>query len=380
MAAPILYLAALAATALWFLLTGSAAALTTAAALLLWALCGLVLALPARRRVTLELAAPQTGVAHQDCVLTAQAKNASLLPLPRIRLWLRTENLLTGQWAVTVLSLSAAPRRTGETCITLTDPLCGVCRLTVEKARIYDLLGLIGLPLALPQPQEFPVEPDLLPLRVNLPLRTGVSDDSDTYSQQRPGYDYADTFQLRDYVPGDSARQIHWKLSSKLDRMVVRDPGLPLERSVLLLWERHAERETPRQACAMAELAVSLSRELLRQGVRCRVAWNDAAGQDCALYELEDENALYDMLPKLLSAAASPKLESVAELYLRQYGPANGKTVYLSGGESPALTRLCDLAELVGLFCAARIPPDFPARAYCLDPDADAPLYEIDLY
>ena len=228
--------------------------------------------------------------------------------------------------------------------------------------------------------REFPVEPDLMELRLNLPLRTGVSDDSDSYSQERPGYDFADTFQLRDYVPGDSAKQIHWKLSSKLDRLVVRDPGLPLERSVLLLWERRAESEAPQQASAMAEMVISLARELLRQGVRCCVAWNDAAGQDCALYELEDENDLYDMLPKLLSAPASSTLESVAELYLRQYGRANGKTVFVSAGGCPALERVCDPAELVGLFCAAELPQDFPGRGYCFSPDAEAALYEIDLY
>ena len=380
MAALLFYLLALTGAALWFVLTQSAAALMTAIALILWVLCGAVLALFARRRVTLSLETPQTGVAHQDCVLTVRATNGSLLPLPRIRVWLRAENRLTGQQAVSVLSLSAPPRRSGAAQVTLHAPLCGVYRLRVEKARIYDLLGVVGASVAVPQSCEFPVEPDLLPLRVNLPLRTGVSDDSDTYSQQRPGYDYADTFQLRDYVPGDSARQIHWKLSGKLDRLVVRDPGLPLERSVLLLWERRAENETPQQSCAMAELAVSLSRELLRQGVRCRVAWNNAIGQDCTLYELEDENALYDMLPKLLSAAPSGEIDGAAELYLRQYGAANGKTVYLSGGSSSVPERLCDPAELVGLFCAAQVPPNFPARAYCLDPGADAPLYEIDLY
>ena len=130
----------------------------------------------------------------------------------------------------------------------------------------------------------------------------------------------------------------------------------------------------------MAEMVISLARELLRQGVRCCVAWNDAAGQDCALYELEDESALYDMLPKLLSAPASSTLESVAELYLRQYGRANVKPVVVSAGVWPALERVCDPAELVGLFCAAELPQDFPGRGDCASPDAEAALYEIDLY
>ena len=380
MTALLVWLVCLACAALWYVLTGAAAALAVGAALVVIALCGIVLALLARRHVTVTLDAPQTGVAHHACPLTVQVENASALPLPCVRVWLWTENLLTGQTAAAALALSAPPKRSGESAVTLDDPLCGVYRLSVEKTRVCDLLGLAGFSAPPAERREFPVEPDLMELRLNLPLRTGVSDDSDSYSQERPGYDFADTFQLRDYVPGDSAKQIHWKLSSKLDRLVVRDPGLPLERSVLLLWERRAEGEAPQQASAMAEMVISLARELLRQGVRCRVAWNDAAGQDCALYELEDESALYDMLPKLLSAPASPTLESVAELYLRQYGRANGKTVFVSAGGCPALERVCDPAELVGLFCAAELPQDFPGRGYCFSPDAEAALYEIDLY
>lgn len=380
MTALLVWLVCLVCAALWYVLTASAAALTAAAALVLAALSGVILALAARRRVTVEWETPQTGVAHQPCTLTVRAVNGSALPLPCICVWLRAENLLTGQTTAMTLPLSAPPRRAGERQVTLEDPLCGVYRLRVEKARVYDLLGLVGFALPAMERREFPVEPDLLELRLNLPLRTGVSDDSDSYSQERPGYDFADTFQLREYVPGDSAKQIHWKLSSKLNRLVVRDPGLPLERSVLLLWERRAEGEAPQQASAMAEMVISLARELLRQGVRCQAAWNDAAGQDCALYELEDETTLYDMLPKLLSAAASRGLESVAELYLRQYGRPSGKTVYISAGDCPALERLCDPAELVGLFCAAEAPRDFPGRSYCFDPAAEDALYEIDLY
>lgn len=375
----LVWLAGLAGTALWYVLTGSVAALTTGAALVLWALGGVLLALPVRRRVAIALEVPQTGIKGQSCDVTVRAVNRSLLPVPCIRVWLRVENLLTGQMSQMCLPLSAAPRRTEENSVTLREPLCGVYRLTVEKARVYDPLGLAGFLLPVAEPREFPVEPELLELRLNLPLRTGISDDSDSYSQERPGYDFSDTFQLREYAPGDSARQIHWKLSSKLERLVVRDPGLPVERSVLLLWERRAEDETPQQADAMAEMAVSLSRELLRQGVRCAVAWNDAAGQDCTRYELEDEAALYDILSRLLSAAASPTMESAAELYFRQYGCPSGKIIFLAADGCPELERLCRPEELVGLFCADEAPQDFPGHAYCFAPEEPL-LYEIDLY
>ena len=137
MTALLVWLACLACAALWYVLTGAAAALAVGAALAVTALCGSVLALLARRRVAVVLEVPQTGIQHRPCTLTVRAENASGLPLPCIRVWLRVENLLTGQTAAAALALSAPPKRGGESAVTLEDPLCGLYRLSVEKARVY---------------------------------------------------------------------------------------------------------------------------------------------------------------------------------------------------------------------------------------------------
>ncbi|MFR7744089.1 MAG: DUF58 domain-containing protein [Acutalibacteraceae bacterium] len=52
-------------------------------------------------------------------------------------------------------------------------------------------------------------------------------------------------FQIRDYVPGDSQRQIHWKLSHKYDKLIVKDPSLPITRSAAVFWERTEETPLP---------------------------------------------------------------------------------------------------------------------------------------
>ena len=66
------------------------------------------------------------------------------------------------------------------------------------------------------------------------------SPDSDTSSPDRRGSDLTEPFRLREYAPGDSLRQIHWKLSSKLDRLVIREPGMPAARTLLVFWDRAA--------------------------------------------------------------------------------------------------------------------------------------------
>ncbi len=61
--------------------------------------------------------------------------------------------------------------------------------------------------------------------------------DSDEYSMRKAGYDPSETFAIREYQPGDRIRQIHWKLTEKFDSLMVRDYGLPIQNTVLLLLE-----------------------------------------------------------------------------------------------------------------------------------------------
>lgn len=79
------------------------------------------------------------------------------------------------------------------------------------------------------------------------------SPDSDTSSPDRRGSDLTEPFRLREYAPGDSLRQIHWKLSSKLDRLVIREPGMPAARTLLVFWDRSgdaAARDAQAEACS----------------------------------------------------------------------------------------------------------------------------------
>ena len=112
-------------------------------------------------------------------------------------------------------------------------------------------------------------------------------------------------------------RQIHWKLSGKLDRLIVRDPGLPIIQDVLLFWERRAPAETHRAIDAQAEILVSIARACLQQDVQFRLGWNDPEENRCILHEIRDLDDLIAILPRLLSAQGSGECDSGAALLLQ---------------------------------------------------------------
>ena len=143
---------------------------------------------------------------------------------------------------------------------------------------------------------------------------------ADDGTSNRRGEDRSEVYQLREYRPGDDIRQIHWKLSSKLDRMIVRDPGLPLERSVLLLWERRgtpAAQESdallvfwdkrtggnPQQMDALAEVVSSAGMALLQSGVPYTLCWTDR--DDLQVQDISEENQLLQAIPALVKTRGS---------------------------------------------------------------------------
>lgn len=50
----------------------------------------------------------------------------------------------------------------------------------------------------------------------------------------KPGGGYAEVHELRGYRPGDSLREVHWKLTAKVDHPIVREPQTPNRGPVIL--------------------------------------------------------------------------------------------------------------------------------------------------
>jgi uncharacterized protein (DUF58 family) len=50
----------------------------------------------------------------------------------------------------------------------------------------------------------------------------------------KPGGGYAENHELRLYRPGDNIQQIHWKLSSKTGKLILREPMEPIQGLFLL--------------------------------------------------------------------------------------------------------------------------------------------------
>lgn len=249
----------LAAAALLWLFENNAATLALLAASVLIPAASILAARLRRKRVLLSAQA-------KDAALEIQVKG--LGPVLSAAGTVFGENRLTGEEAQTDVYFS--PRFSGESrkTVKFETAHCGTLRLRAE-IRVQDLFGL-WRSAPLPCGEEFvTLQPELFLPAVILAENSAVSADSEQYSQTRPGSDPSETFAIREYIPGDPIRQIHWKLSQKTDTLMMRELGLPVISQTLLVFRNlrmQGEAVSPETADTMARAFLSVSHALVSDG------------------------------------------------------------------------------------------------------------------
>lgn len=143
---------------------------------------------------------------------------SSPLPMPPFKGKLRLQHCVTGE----TCRYSA--------CRGLPTAHCGGIRVTVEKARVCDYLGLFSFPVKRKGSKTILVRPVPLPVPEPPDLKRYIA------KVWRPkfGGGFAENHELRLYRPGDSLNQIHWKLSAKTGNLTLREPMEPQRGLVLL--------------------------------------------------------------------------------------------------------------------------------------------------
>lgn len=164
-------------------------------------------------------------------------------------------------------------RNTREYVYTKVPTECGELRISCEGIHIHDHLRLFSRKVQPFAPFPCMVYPPRERLEVELSRQSVGSPRDDGAVQNRMGTDSSETFDIREYTPGDDIRGIHWKLSVKTDSLILRQPSAPSFYDLAVLPDfgmMSEERETTAQErnAAIAYGAAALE-QLVRRGISC---------------------------------------------------------------------------------------------------------------
>ena len=159
---------------------------------------------------------------------------------------------------------------------------CGQVCLRCDGVRVLDVLDLFSVACAPVREVRTTIYPRWVRVQVLLSQATVGSPRADSMMQNRQGNDPSELFDIREYVPGDDIRSIHWKLSSKTEQLIVRQSSEPFSYHMALLpdlgrkqGERSVDQDELNGAVALGS---AIAQGLLRQGVAFCAALPTAEG------------------------------------------------------------------------------------------------------
>ena len=258
----------------------------------------LVLSLPAILTARGILKVPDTIPLGQPC--HAPMLLTCSMPVPPFRGRLRVTHAVTGRtW--TFKSNQALPA-----------DVCGRLKIELVRARVYDYLGLFRLPVK-KEPQAIVyIWPDSTPI-------ARVPDFAVQPPQQwkpKHGGGFAENHDLRLYRPGDNLQQIHWKLSAKTGKLILREAMDPIHRPIRLTLDLCG---APEELNRKLGRLLWLGRLLAGKGIPFDIS--ALTGRGALSWRVESEDGLNTAMAELLSAPASEagSLEDTPAFACRTY-------------------------------------------------------------
>lgn len=191
-----------------------------------------------------------------------------ILAAGSIQVRVRVSNKMFGTEEEKVLFLEPVKKEKGY-CMQMNMALCGETVIECRSVQVYDLLKLFHIELPVFRETRTTIYPERVQLEVELEKRMEGVLAEVGMQQNRKGNDPSEMSDIREYVPGDDIRSIHWKLSSKTDRLILRQPSAMMHYQTALMPDfctEQKERVTEAEWNRAAAVFVAAGEQLLQMG------------------------------------------------------------------------------------------------------------------
>lgn len=198
-------------------------------------------------------------------VVVLTAKNPTFFPFLNCELSFQFQNMYfpNNQKNIIALPLETHKTQTLQFPFAVSQP--GMFLFTLEAVQLTDFLHVYTFHKNLHKDLQIPVLPEEIPISfLPAPAHT-ESEDSEFYDPC--GALSTDIREVREYLPGDRMQDMHWKLSARMDDLLVKQFERSLDDSLLFLPELYQK-----EIADTLQTLYALSMKLIRQKEVFRIA------------------------------------------------------------------------------------------------------------
>ena len=206
---------------------------------------------------------------------------------------------------------------------------CEVVSMKIKKFYVYDFLNLFCLYRKPNSKSSILVLPKLLDDFLIQKIGYKINNDENIqFSDKKPGDDVTEIFAIRDYVSGDKIRNIHWKLSSKKDKLMVKEYSLPLlENDIIMLDVFEYTKTNKENRNEMFQLLYGLICEFLKRGWGIKVCYIKNGIHICEINNMQD---VFQLMEQVYEIIPYKPETNVAKLYATNEYENNKRFFYVA--------------------------------------------------
>lgn len=263
-----------------------------------------------KARVNIPISMAEIG---KPVNVVIRIKNKSRLPAGKIAVKVENKNVLETKGKKQWITVEEVGTKVHKHSTKMTFDSAGCHEVLISHMKIYSSFGLIYMKCKCKDFSSVLIMPEVYATNVQISesVRNFLGD-ADVYDEFRPGHDSGETFEIRPYREKDKLQSIHWKLSTKMDELMVKETSLPKACAVVLMLElkprvkKTENKKTKKKesyAGAYLELAASISFSLMDQKCPHFVAWYSREKDAIRRIRVDDEESFYIFLDAYLREA-----------------------------------------------------------------------------
>ncbi|MFV0343696.1 MAG: DUF58 domain-containing protein [Anaerocolumna sp.] len=231
-------------------------------------------------RITVDLELGQNTVMKgQKIEIRIRFVNKSKFPLTKVLLPIVYANEVTGIEKSKIIALSLDQKTTQKVSLKLQSDHCGNICIRMQHILLYDLLHIWRKKKKVRFHREITVLP--WPSQINMDSNHKIyshtiDTDSEKYEKDKKGDDISEVFDVRDYKPGDRPNRIHWKLSQRMNQVMMKEFSEPLKDQKALILYPHIDKKSKNRLELMdgfMEALATVSNVYIKQGKAHKMFW-----------------------------------------------------------------------------------------------------------
>ena len=256
-------------------------------------------------------------VVNNDIIMEVSLKNPTWFSFLNCELSFKYSNLYYPLDSLHNLSLSA-PLKKNNTCVfKLNTRYSGICEITYFNFRITDPLHLYTRCFNDAKTFYIPVLPKLNSKTYPVFPESFLDTENDDIAVSKGSLNQ-ELKEIREYRPGDRLQNIHWKLSSKMDDLLVKEMQESASRTLCLLPELSSEDIENTLSTVWSYMNYLISANLFF-GI-CITNYNSSEIEYCMISNLDEA---YDALLKIYYMPLYNNNNFGVELFKKIYGADN---------------------------------------------------------